>query len=186
MDRKAGTMGIQVGTGGSQANGGADERRKKSFRLGRAMPGRAVLTLRCQRGLDDADHFTERFAENGIVLPHFVKVTSRVVLLPELFRQRLSCFRKLREFRVEPACLCQQATKIVGFDQFPTVMDQIGFDETLRRLVQQLDTGPGWAELEEDGIGFFDTIPGQKEPVIWIVWIGDHAIRRPLRKISAW
>ena len=91
---------------------------------------------------DERDHFTQGFAKNGVVLSDLIEVASGIVLFPELFGQRLSCFRKLSELWVERAGLCQESAQVVGFDQLPSVMDQIGFEKTLSSFVKQLDPTP--------------------------------------------
>ena len=64
------------------------------------------------------------------------------MLLPKLFSDGLGGFRKLSKLWIEVAGLCQQATEVVGFDQFPTVMDQIGLQEAFRSFVKELDPRP--------------------------------------------
>lgn len=70
-----------------------------------------------------------------------IEITAGVVLFPELFRQRLGGFGKsFHSYRRNKPP--QANAQIMGFDQLPSVMDQISLEVTLARLMKEFDSGP--------------------------------------------
>ena len=106
------------------------------------------------------------------------------MLFPELFRERLGKVRECGESRIEFHSFRHQAIEVVGAHQSPVLGDELGFQISLHRLLQQLDDRRGRTLDSMQSVRGLQSGFGCDEPVLGVGFIGFHTKRRPFPVIS--
>ncbi len=67
--------------------------------------------------------------------------------------------------------------------QRPALTDEVAFQVTFNGFLQKLDRAAAGATRSTDGVGRFQTLTAQKEPVVGIGLVRLHASRKPRRQM---
>lgn len=104
-------------------------------------------------------------------MAYFIEIAAGVVLSPELVGKTVGEILKGGESRVNVHGLGNKSAQIINFPKSPPTLNEVGFEKSLARLLQQLDDRfVGTFELIEE-IGGTESRPRRTEPVQGIIFI---------------